>query len=65
MRVQKLVDDHANDICEALEKNNGYCPCSIKKNKTTKCMCLDFRLKLDDPDWYGKCHCGLYEKVMK
>lgn len=45
------------EIREKLIENNGYCPCSLVKNKDTKCMCKEF---LQQPEGY--CHCGLYLK---
>ena len=44
-------------ILDALDKNNGYCPCKLEKNNDTKCMCKEFREQED-----GECHCGLYVK---
>jgi len=47
------------EIKEALKNNDGYCPCSIKKNEDTKCMCKSFREQTSE----GLCHCELYCKV--
>ena len=44
-------------ILDALDKNNGYCPCKLEKNNDTKCMCMEFREQKE-----GYCHCGLYIK---
>ena len=44
-------------ILDALDKNNGYCPCKLEKNSDTKCMCKEFREQKE-----GYCHCGLYIK---
>lgn len=44
-------------IKEALEKNDGYCPCRIRKSEDTKCPCKEFR-EME----HGTCHCGLYVK---
>ena len=44
-------------ILDALDKNNGYCPCKLEKNNDTKCMCKEFREQKS-----GTCHCGLYIK---
>lgn len=44
-------------ILDALDKNNGYCPCKLEKNNDTKCMCREFREQKE-----GYCHCGLYIK---
>ena len=42
---------------DALDKNNGYCPCKLEKNNDTKCMCKEFKEQKE-----GYCHCGLYIK---
>ena len=44
-------------ILDALDKNNGYCPCKLEKNNDTKCMCKEFK---EQKERY--CHCGLYIK---
>ena len=44
-------------ILDALDKNNGYCPCKLEKNNDTKCMCKEFKEQKK-----GYCHCGLYIK---
>ena len=44
-------------ILDALDTNNGYCPCKLEKNNDTKCMCKEFREQKE-----GYCHCGLYIK---
>ena len=44
-------------ILDALDKNNGDCPCKLEKNNDTKCMCKEFREQKE-----GYCHCGLYIK---
>lgn len=44
-------------ILDALDKNNGYCPCKLEKNNATKCMCKEFKEQKE-----GYCHCGLYIK---
>lgn len=47
------------EIRAALKENDGYCPCAISKTADTKCMCKDFRDKLER-GVSGECHCGLY-----
>ena len=49
-------------VKEGLERTGGYCPCMLAKNEDTKCMCKDFREKIDDPDYEGYCPCMLYYK---
>lgn len=47
----------ANEIREAINSNDGYCPSKKKKLKDTKCMCREFREMRE-----GECPCGLYVK---
>lgn len=49
-------------VKEGLAKTGGYCPCIIEKSEATKCMCLQFREQIKDPDFEGFCHCMLYYK---
>lgn len=39
-------------------ENDGYCPCAIIKDNTTKCMCDEFRNQAT----VGYCHCGRFMK---
>lgn len=48
----------ATEIRKTLNENDGFCPCKLIKNETTKCMCEDF-MKMEE----GTCHCGLYTKI--
>lgn len=50
-------------IREGLKQRGGYCPCKAPKIEETHCMCQEFRDQLKDSDWYGFCHCGLYQKL--
>ena len=40
-------------IRDALNRNDGYCPCGPERSPETKCPCKVFR---EDK----KCHCNLY-----
>ena len=51
------------EIREALKVNGGYCPCQIMQNEDTRCMCKEFKEQISDPEFFGTCHCGLYEKA--
>ena len=51
-------------IKSSLKENGGYCPCQPLKNEDTKCMCKDFKDKLEDPNFQGECFCGLYIKEL-
>lgn len=64
MRVVLNEDkQHVRAIREALKENDNYCPCSRVKSPDTKCMCKDFRDKMDDIQFVGYCHCELYKKI--
>ena len=51
--------DHILLIKKKLKENDGYCPCSLFRDKDTKCMCREFREQKEP----GPCHCHLYEKI--
>lgn len=52
-------EEEYKEITEAVELNEGYCPCLTLKNEDTKCMCKNFR-DMEDADF---CHCGRFYKV--
>ena len=60
----KLNPDEAvvKSIKEGLERTGGYCPCRLARTEENKCMCLEFREQIKDPDFEGYCHCMLYYK---
>jgi hypothetical protein len=47
-------------IRDAVDANDGYCPCAIWQNPDTRCMCREFREQTEA----GECHCGRFEKVV-
>lgn len=49
-------------IREGLQAKGGYCPCRLEKIEDNKCICLEFREQMADPDFEGYCHCRLYYK---
>ena len=51
------------NIRDGLKAKGGYCPCKLGKLEENKCMCEEFRNQLKDPNYYGFCHCMLYQKV--
>lgn len=51
-------EEEVREIKRAIKENNGHCPCTLRRDKTTKCMCKEFR-EQNEP---GYCHCGLYYK---
>lgn len=50
-------------VKKGLEKTGGYCPCRTERTEEFKCMCDEFKKQIADPDFFGFCHCMLYEKV--
>lgn len=56
---QNPYEDELAEIIEAVDANDGYCPCALTKDEDTKCMCKEFRDN-KDTDF---CHCGRYYKV--
>ncbi len=56
---QNPYEEELTEIIEAVEANDGYCPCALTKDEDTKCMCKEFR-DSKDTDF---CHCGRYYKV--
>lgn len=52
-----ILNQEQQNIIQALNQNDGYCPCMIQNNDNTKCCCLAFRNQSD-----GNCHCGLFRK---
>lgn len=61
MRV-KVVDDpeYVAEVRVAIKKNDGYCPCKLRKIEDNKCMCKELREELQPGDI---CTCGLYIKI--
>ena len=55
---EKMVEK----IKEGLKRIGGYCPCKLGRTEDYKCMCLEFRNQIADPDFEGYCHCMLYYK---
>ena len=60
---QKIKAASVALIRGALEKNAGYCPCAVERSDATKCVCDNFVENCTNPNWFGQCDCGLYEKV--
>lgn len=46
-------EKHVQKIYDALEKNDGFCPCRAEKNEDTVCPCKKMREE-------NKCCCKLY-----
>lgn len=64
--IKKQTTKDAKLIEKALKQNDGYCPCQISRDDSTKCMCECFRNSIKDFIENNKkydaifCHCGLY-----
>ena len=58
---EKMTVKKVNAILDAIDKNDGYCPCQ-PKGDGTKCHCEDFR---DNKGIGEPCICNLYVKVAK
>ena len=63
MRIRLNEDKEIVKIIrEGLIKKGGYCPCRVGKKPEYKCMCLEFRSQIADPNFEGLCHCKLFYK---
>ena len=60
----RLNDDQelVAKIREGLKATGGYCPCRLQHTPENLCICKEFKEQLEDPDFHGACHCGLYVK---
>ena len=45
-----------------LERTGGYCPCRLQRTEDNKCMCQEFKMQIEDPNYEGYCSCKLYYK---
>lgn len=59
---ESLTVAKVNKILDAIDANDGYCPCQAGKTAATKCHCEDFRKKkgIGEP-----CICNIYVKQKK
>lgn len=62
--IQNPDDEYVKEMRKSLKDNDNYCPCSLLRNKDTKCMCKEFRDQVDRNE-PGFCHCGLYCAVVE
>ena len=49
-------------VKEGLKRTGGYCPCRMERSEENKCICREFRVQMEDPNFEGYCHCMLYYK---
>ena len=60
MEVAQNTDrELVKQVKNRLAANDGYCPCSLIKDESTKCICDDFKSQMQRGE-LGSCHCGLY-----
>jgi hypothetical protein len=53
----------AEEIKNKIKLNKGHCACSIIPTDDNKCMCKEFRERIERHE-PGQCHCGLYEIII-
>lgn len=53
------TEQQHSDFLNKIKENDGYCPCSLIKDESTKCICEKFI----ESDTEGECHCGRYIKT--
>lgn len=58
---EQLTVAQINKVLDAIDKNNGYCPCQIQ-SKDTKCHCKDFK---ENKELGEPCICKIYTKKEK
>ena len=59
---EKLTVKKVNAILDAIDKNNGYCPCQPGQTADTKCHCKDFK---ENKGIGEPCICNIYVKQKK
>lgn len=62
MRLQiiKNTDEEMYAIAtQAVQDNDGFCPCYLHNTPETKCPCKKFR----ESTTVGECQCGRYMKI--
>lgn len=62
MKLIRKTDTRAFEVYQAIIKNGGYCRCKTEKTEANRCMRAEFKEKIEDPEFSGDCHCGLYHK---
>lgn len=61
MKFERNPDvEKYNEISEVVKQNDGYCPCFVFKNDSTKCICEDFKNNVKVGEF---CHCGRFRKL--
>lgn len=49
-------------IRAGLKRTGGFCPCRLERTPENKCICQEFKMQMEDPNFEGYCHCMLYYK---
>ena len=57
-----LNKEEAKKLEEEIKLNGGHCLCAVQKSMDTKCMCKEFRDKINE-GYFGPCACGLYKSI--
>ena len=60
----RFNDNHeiVDTVKKGLERTGGYCPCRLERSEENKCMCQEFKMQIEDPNYEGYCSCKLYYK---
>jgi hypothetical protein len=51
-----------NEIKAKLRETGGFCPSKEGQFPGNKCMCQEFKMQIEDPNYEGYCSCKLYYK---
>lgn len=60
--IRVIKTEKFEEIKNAVEKNDGYCPCIVQHTPESKCMCQSFKDQVKRGE-LGKCLCGMYEII--
>ena len=55
-------EEVVKSVKAALVDNGGFCPTKADKYPANKCMCQEFKMQIEDPNYEGYCSCKLYYK---
>lgn len=61
MKIRSNPDkEYFMEIIKKIRNNGGFCPCRLKKDETTKCMCEEFIKQIEKGE-EGFCRCQAYK----
>lgn len=49
-------------IRAGLKRTGGFCPCRLERTPENECICQEFKMQMENPNFEGYCHCMLYYK---